>query len=31
VGGTPADLGRFVAEETKKWREVVKVSGAKID
>jgi len=31
VGGTPADLGRFIAEETKKWREVVKVSGAKID
>lgn len=31
VGGTPADLGRFIAAETTKWREVVKVSGAKID
>lgn len=31
VGGTPAQLGRFIAEETTKWREVVKISGAKID
>jgi tripartite-type tricarboxylate transporter receptor subunit TctC len=31
VGGTPAQLARFIAEETKKWREVVRVSGAKID
>jgi tripartite-type tricarboxylate transporter receptor subunit TctC len=31
VGGTPADLGRFIAAETVKWREVVKTSGAKID
>jgi len=31
VGGTPAELGRFIAEETRKWREVVQVSGAKID
>jgi tripartite-type tricarboxylate transporter receptor subunit TctC len=31
VGGTPAELGRFIADETRKWREVVKVSGAKID
>ncbi|HMN84178.1 MAG TPA: tripartite tricarboxylate transporter substrate binding protein [Burkholderiaceae bacterium] len=31
VGGTPEDLGRFIAAETKKWQEVVKVSGAKID
>jgi tripartite-type tricarboxylate transporter receptor subunit TctC len=31
VGGTPADLARFIADETRKWREVVKVSGAKID
>ncbi|HYF59599.1 MAG TPA: tripartite tricarboxylate transporter substrate binding protein [Burkholderiaceae bacterium] len=31
VGGTPADLARFIADETRKWREVVKISGAKID
>jgi tripartite-type tricarboxylate transporter receptor subunit TctC len=31
VGGTPDQLARFIADETKKWREVVKVSGAKID
>ena len=31
VGGTPADLAKFIADETRKWREVVKVSGAKID
>ena len=31
VGGTPEDLGRFIAAETKKWQEVVKVSGARID
>lgn len=31
VGGTPADLARFIADETTKWREVVRISGAKID
>jgi tripartite-type tricarboxylate transporter receptor subunit TctC len=31
VGGTPADLARFIAAETTKWKEVVKVSGAKVD
>jgi len=31
VGGTPEQLGRFIAAETKKWQQVVKLSGAKID
>jgi tripartite-type tricarboxylate transporter receptor subunit TctC len=31
VGGTPAQLGAHIAAETKKWREVVKASGAKVD
>ncbi len=31
VGGTPEQLGKFIADETKKWERVVKVSGAKID
>lgn len=31
VGGTPAQLGQFIAAETTKWQQVVKVSGAKID
>jgi tripartite-type tricarboxylate transporter receptor subunit TctC len=31
VGGTPADLARHIAAETTKWKEVVKVSGAKVD
>ncbi len=31
VGGTPADLARHIAAETAKWKEVVKVSGAKVD
>ena len=31
-GGTsPADFGRFIAAETKKWAAVVKTSGAKVD
>jgi tripartite-type tricarboxylate transporter receptor subunit TctC len=29
--GSPADFGRFVAEETEKWAKVVKFSGAKPD
>jgi len=31
VGGTPAELAAFIASETAKWREVVKVSGAKLE
>jgi tripartite-type tricarboxylate transporter receptor subunit TctC len=31
VGGTPADLARHIAAETAKWKEVVRVSGAKVD
>ncbi len=31
VGGTPESLARFIAEETTKWQQVVKASGAKID
>ena len=31
VGGTPEQLGQFIAAETRKWAEVVKASGAKID
>jgi tripartite-type tricarboxylate transporter receptor subunit TctC len=29
--GTPADFGRFTAEETEKWAKVVKLSGAKAE
>jgi tripartite-type tricarboxylate transporter receptor subunit TctC len=31
VGGTPEQLGQFITAETKKWQQVVKDSGAKID
>ena len=31
VGGTPEQLGQFIDAETKKWHQVVKDSGAKID
>jgi len=30
-GMTPAEFGRFIAAESKKWSQVVKVSGAKVD
>ena len=29
--GSPADFGRFIAEETEKWAKVVRVSGAKAE
>jgi tripartite-type tricarboxylate transporter receptor subunit TctC len=29
--GTPADFGKFIAEETEKWARVVKLSGAKAE
>ena len=31
VGGTPKQLGYFIAAETRKWQQVVKTSGAKVD
>ncbi|MBL8380124.1 MAG: tripartite tricarboxylate transporter substrate binding protein [Burkholderiales bacterium] len=31
VGGTPEQLGTFIAAETRKWQQVVKASGAKVD
>ena len=31
MGGTPADFGKVVVEETEKWAKVVKFSGAKAD
>jgi len=30
-GNTPAEFARFIDAETKKWAQVVKASGAKID
>jgi hypothetical protein len=29
--GSPADFGKFIADETEKWGKVVKFSGAKPD
>jgi tripartite-type tricarboxylate transporter receptor subunit TctC len=31
LGGAPADFGRLIAEDTKKWAEVVRFSGARVD
>lgn len=31
VGGTPRQLGEFIAAETQKWKTVVRASGAKVD
>ena len=31
LAGSPADFGKLIAEETKKWGKVVKFSGAKVD
>jgi tripartite-type tricarboxylate transporter receptor subunit TctC len=31
IPGSPADFGKFVAEETGKWAKVVKFCGAKAD
>jgi tripartite-type tricarboxylate transporter receptor subunit TctC len=31
VGGTPEQLGKHIAAETTKWREVARASGAKLD
>jgi tripartite-type tricarboxylate transporter receptor subunit TctC len=31
IPGSPADFGKFIAEEVKKWADVVKASGAKTD
>jgi hypothetical protein len=29
--GSPADFGKFVAEETEKWRKVIEFSGARAE
>ena len=31
LAGSPADFGKFIADETDKWGKVVKFSGAKPD
>ena len=31
VGGTPQELGKFIAAETVKWKEIARISGAKLD
>ena len=31
TGGTPADFGRFMAEDTERWAKVIKVAGIKVN
>jgi hypothetical protein len=31
MGGTPADFGKIVVDETEKWRKVVEFAGASVD
>jgi tripartite-type tricarboxylate transporter receptor subunit TctC len=31
LGGTPAEFGKMIADETEKWGKVVKFAGAKVD
>ena len=31
LAGTPADFGKFIAEETEKWGKVVRFAGIKLD
>ena len=31
LGGSPADFGKFVADETEKWAKVIKFAGIKAD
>jgi tripartite-type tricarboxylate transporter receptor subunit TctC len=31
MGGTPADFGKIIADETEKWRKVVEFAGASVD
>jgi tripartite-type tricarboxylate transporter receptor subunit TctC len=31
MGGTPADFGKIIVDETEKWRKVVEFSGAKVE
>jgi hypothetical protein len=31
LGGTPAEFGKMIADETEKWGKVVRFAGAKVD